>query len=1022
MTNKRIDVNIRAFRSTLSLAMSATVAVAIVLCGPPLAASAAASPAPAPHSSTSSGASSQLRETFYVDNATTSHCSDAGSGRTPSAPWCDFANLDGQTLAAGTHVLLKSGDTFTAELGKLYGSGTANDQIVLSSYGSGARPHIQGTGAATDRGVWIQDASYWTIENLQISDVGAGLVLWYSSNGHRGLTIRNIYTSNVRGVFAGVPVQSDLPGMYHSAGILITGSVPVTANQTAVSGIQLSHLEGYNDNDDFDISGFNANSGGQQGFLSTVLGDHSVSGVTLSDSYFHHALSGENFDNLNHMSIVGVRLEGTGYGANHASGTTALFFWSSSTVTVANSILTGEQNTGSPDQTETDLEAFDRDIHFVGDYYGGSAGGGIELLEINGYTDNFQSGHEISDSSFESTGSTATFDVTGNGPSAFDGTATANLYGPSSEVFSTVNGNGGTPGPFPGWIYQQNDATDVIHNAGNDFGSTQGAAGWRDQYLTVGRGNACLPSGGRSSAQWRDLPDFDSTADQWTGRGTISATSLRPADGVGCAVARAWNAPSDGTVALRGRILSDARAGSRESARITLNGKQVWPADGSARTASSGTSDGYSADVNVYVKAGDVLRFEVSNVHANSSAVSWMPSIAYTGPAPIEVNNDDPSVTYSAGWSYQDGLSGYLDADADYSNTPGTTATVKFTGTGITWHGKKASDHGRADVSVCDAQGANCGPVTTVDTYSASSAAKQALYSAAKLTYGEHILKITLDSATSGSDRYVDIDYFTESGTNVNDASATVTYSSGWTYQRGLDGYYDSDAHVSDRVGSTASVAFTGTGITWIGSTADRGRASVAVCQPDGTTCARAATVSPHQALSDTQQPIYTVSGLGDGPHILKITVLLGTAGGAGIDLDAFSVNHSPRLGDNDPSIDYGAGWNYTSKAGYLDDDAHFSAATGATVTVPFTGTGIEWVGGTANDHGQADVAVCDSSGNECGSAKTVDTYSTGAVAQQKLFAVAGLPYGAHTLKIAVLSSSSGTGHYTDVDAFIISG
>jgi hypothetical protein len=180
--------------------------------------------------------------------------------------------------------------------------------------------------------------------------------------------------------------------------------------------------------------------------------------------------------------------------------------------------------------------------------------------------------------------------------------------------------------------------------------------------------------------------------------------------------------------------------------------------------------------------------------------------------------------------------------------------------------------------------------------------------------------------------------------------------------------------------------------------------------------------VSPHDSLSDTQQPIYALSGLSDGPHILKITVLSGAARGAGIDLDAFSVNHSPRLGDDDPSIDYGAGWSYTSKAGYLDDDAHFSATTGATVTVPFTGTGIEWIGGTANDHGQADVTVCDASGNACGQAKTVDTYSAGALAQQNLFAVAGLSYGAHTLKITVLASSSGTGHYTDVDAFIVTG
>lgn len=1020
-------MNNRGIRSTVIAAVTtAATGLAIALLSPPLVASAAAAPAvgspspgaasvPAP-SSAAHASPAELHGTFYVDNAVGSHCSDAATGHSAKVPWCDFANLNGTTLAAGTHVLLKRGDTFTSELGKLSGSGTANNQIVLSSYGTGERPIIKGTGAASDRGVWIQDASYWTIENLQISDVGAGLVLWYSTNGHRGLTISNIYTTNVQGVFAGVPVQSDLPGMYHSAGILITGDVPVTTSQTAISHVVVSHVEGYNDNDDFDISGFNANSGGQQGFLSTVLGDHSVSDVTLSDSYFHHALSGENFDNLNDMSIVGMRLEGTGYGANHTSGTTALFFWSSSNVTVANSVLTGEQNTGSPDQTETDLEAFDRNIQFVGDYYGGSAGGGIEFLEINGYTDNFQSGHVIADSSFESTGSTATFDVTGT-PSAFSGTATANLYGPSGQAFSTVNGNGGTVAPFPGWTYTQNDPTDAIHNAGNDFSSTQGAAGWRDQYSSgVG---LCAPLGHGSSG-WKDLTTFDATANAWTGHGSISATSMTPATGLDCSVARSWTAPTSGTVSLRGRVI--AAAGAHESARITVNGKQVWPTTGGARSVSSASAGGYSADANVFVHAGDVVRFEVANPLGAATPVSWMPSVAYTGPAAVTVNNNDPSVSYSAGWNYQGGLAGYLDGDADYSNTPGSTATVKFTGTGITWFGKKASDHGKADVRVCDGAGANCGPVTTVDTYSATAATQQALYASGVLSYGEHTLKITIDSATSGSDRYVDIDSFTEAGTNVNDADASVRYSSGWTYRQGLDGYYDSDAHVSDRAGSSASVSFDGTGITWIGSTADTGRASVVVCQPNGTTCAAPVTVTPNQSLSDTQQPIYTVSGLSDGPHILKITVLAGSARNAGITLDGFSINHAPRLGDNDSTIAYDSNWAYTSKAGYLDNDAHFSGTTGATVTVPFTGTGIQWIGGTAHDHGQADVAICDATGTACGTPKLIDTYSANAAAQQDLFDATGLAYGTHTLKITVLGTSSGSGHYTDVDAFVVAG
>ena len=956
--------------------------------------------------------SGQLSGTFYVDNSATSHCSDSASGRSPSDPWCDFANLDGQSFAPGSRILLRRGDTFDAELGKLYGSGTPGEQIVLAAYGSGERPMIQGSELATDRGIWIQDASYWTVENLQISDVGAGLVFWYSSNGHHDLTIKNICTENVQGVFAGAPAQADLPGMYHSAGILITGSVPVTTDQTAVSGVYMSNLEGYNDDDDVDISGFNANSGGQQGFLSTALGDHSVSDVTLTNSYFHHALSGENFDNLNDMTITGVRLQDTGYGANHPSGTTALFFWSSSNVTVADSILTGEQNTGSPDQTETDLEAFDHNIDFLGDYYGDSAGGGIEILEINGYTDNYQSGHDIADSTFVSTGDDAFYNETPVTPSDFSGSATANLYS-STEALSGV-GLGGPPGDLPNWSYKDNDEIrpDGIYNAGYDFSSKQGASGWSEQY----RAQQVT-----ASSAWTDLGTYNGQRDQYEGDGTVSPTAMRPA--AGGAVARAWTAPASGVVSIRGRIVPELVPGSpggEDAARITVNGSQVWPQAGGPQSISPGRPGGYESDVNVYVHAGDVIRFELASQYGSPPA-AWMPSIGYRPPTGLQVNDGDASVSYSRGWTDQGGLSGYFESDAHYSDTPGDTATVTFTGTGISWYGAKSADHGAAAVTVCDATGQNCGPVTTVNTYAPATMTQQDLYTAAGLPYGVHTLKITVVSGSNPAGNYVDIDYFTETGTEINDSDSAVTYSPGWTYRTGIGGDYDSDEHFSSRAGATAQVAFTGTGITWIGSTADRGSARVQVCETPGQNCAEPQVVTLFDPLSDTQQPLYSIDGLNDGPHVLTITVLPGGAGNGGIDVDAFAIDQSTEVNDADPAVSYSLGWTYTFKAGYYDADAHFSGVTGATATLTFTGTGVTWIGGEASDHGRADVSVCNAAGADCGPATMVDTYSVATVAQQDLYSVSGLPYGTHTLKITVRSDSSGTGHYTDIDGFVVS-
>ncbi len=552
----------------MSVRRSARLALTSVLLGG-LAVAVSAAPA-------SAGPAGTLTGTHYVDNGP--GCSDSGPGTSEAAPWCGFTKLAGQTFGAGAQILLKRGDTFTGELGKLYGSGTSTAPIVLGAYGSGARPHITGTGRATDRAVWIQDASYWTVRDLELSNAGAGLVFWYSTNGHTGLTVDDVYTHDVQGVFAGAPAQADLPGMYHSAGILITGQVPVTASESAVTGVTLTRLEGYNNNDDVDISGFNANSGGQQGFLSTALGHHSVSGVSLTESYFHHNLSGENFDNLQDMTITGMRLDDTGHGGN-SWGTTALFFWSSSRVTVADSILNGEAATNSPDQTETDLEAFDDHIAFRGNFFGNSAGEPIEILETQGLSaDNYQSSHEITGNLFTGyQGGVAVHDGTVNSPANFSGTARDNVYAAAGSVFT---------------------------------------------------------------------------------------------DGLG-------------------------------------------------------------------------------------------------------------------GWARATGKAGYFGSDAHYIGAAGASATFAFTGTTVTWIGARNSDHGRADVSVCDASGNQCGAVTTVDTYAASAQLQQALFTAQNLANSAHTLRIAVRADTSGTGHYTDIDGFVSGvpahTTEVNDTDPSIRYSNAWT-------------------------------------------------------------------------------------------------------------------------------------------------------------------------------------------------------------------------------------------------
>lgn len=80
--------------------------------------------------------------------------SDSNSGDTADKPWKTLGKLNNVMpgLIPGTKVFFKAGDTFEGEI-KVVVSGTADDPIIFTSYGEGAKPVI--TGAKTVSG-WQQ--------------------------------------------------------------------------------------------------------------------------------------------------------------------------------------------------------------------------------------------------------------------------------------------------------------------------------------------------------------------------------------------------------------------------------------------------------------------------------------------------------------------------------------------------------------------------------------------------------------------------------------------------------------------------------------------------------------------------------------------------------------------------------------------------------------------------------------------------------------------------------------------------
>ena len=791
---------------------------------------------------------------FYVDNG--SGCSNAYTTTSAANPWCDFTNLQGQTLAAGSRILLRAGDTWNQELGQLDGTGTSGSPIQITSYGSGALPHIQRGDGAGDRGIWINNADYWQLSNLEVSDAGAGIVFWYSSNGHQGISLNNISVHNMTGVVGGSPAQTDLPGMYHSPGIFITGQVPVTANSYAVSGVTMNAVAGNLNRDDIDISGFNP--GGDLGFLNTSLGSHTVQNVVISDSNLHNAYAGSNFDNLTHLRIVSTIFD-SNIQAHQSVGTTQLFLWSDNDVTMANSILKNGPDTGSPDQTGSDLEAYDNAVRFHGNYIGGNAGAGIEVLGLSGRTGDANTNHDIADNVFDNNASigpsTGGIWFANNSGDTMTGTVTDNLYYQpagltSNGSYFTLSGN-------------ESLAQSAMYSAGNQFSGTQGGNGWGYQSSTDG-------------VSWSYLT-YDSTNARWgTTSAGIGPFDLYPPSSSSGWVARTWTAPAAGTVDLRGFAVKNQLGGSGVNVKILLNSITVF----GPTTLGGSDQDGFATEASsLSVAAGDIVRFAVSPVSGNTNGLtSWAPNIGFTS------SSASPSViedgTTGTGVNQVNYASGTWGSNTDVHYNTSTSGsdyyTVKFTGQQVVVHAGFNANHGIAGYAICDANGANCGTETPVDTYAASSILDQIVYTSPLLATGTHTLKVrntgTKQAASSGN--YIDVDKVVVStAPSVIDDSTTGTGVNQLNYASGTWGN-NTNVHYNTSTGGTAfyTVKFSGQQVVvHAGYNSDHAVAGYAICDANGANCGTETPVDTYAASSILDQIVYTSPLLATGTHTLKV-------------------------------------------------------------------------------------------------------------------------------------------------------
>ena len=241
------------------------------------------------------------------------------------------------------------------------------------------------------------------------------------------------------------------------------------------------------------------------------------------------------------------------------------------------------------------------------------------------------------------------------------------------------------------------------------------------------------------------------------------------------------------------------------------------------------------------------------------------------------------------------------------------------------------------------------------------------------------------------------------------DSDPAVSYGPGWI-QRSPDDWLawsGGTAMHSSVPGARATFSFSGDSVTWIGYRSfDSGIARLFV---DGQFLTEEDLFS---RSDESATRVFSVRRLGPGNHVLSIEVTglrnpesLGNA----VVVDAFDVPAPvvSHLQDSDPDVAHAGNWTHedgwagqTSKPWSGRSVSHARSA-GASATLPFRGTRIDWVGYRGPEGGIAHVFIDGMFAGE------VDTWFHTPRIQPTLFTVAGLADSDHELRIEVTGAAN---------------
>lgn len=181
-----------------------------------------------------------LATTFYVNP---SLGKDTNSGLSEDQAWATLDKVNQHKFAAGDRLLFRAGQRWTGRFAPK-GSGTAEEPIVASSYGDGAKPLIAGNGA--DEAIYIDDVSHWTLQGLAVTNHGSS-----SAPYRNGIKIHVAYVPLVQGIHLVDIDVTDVNGDVHSksaGGIGVEGwdknGKAVRFDDVLIEHCHIAHVDG----------------------------------------------------------------------------------------------------------------------------------------------------------------------------------------------------------------------------------------------------------------------------------------------------------------------------------------------------------------------------------------------------------------------------------------------------------------------------------------------------------------------------------------------------------------------------------------------------------------------------------------------------------------------------------------------------------------------------------------------------------------------------------------------------------